>query len=295
VLRYRLITGPLLIAFMVGLVWLDERLGASGNGGETGQGWPRGILLLALGLVVAPLIARETTRMLASVGVAVREWLAMASATVAFVAVALLPKASSPALATGLLATLFVVVLIGGLLVFSAGHNVKGVLASAGGLLLATVYGGVLLAFWPLIRNDHSAWVLVGAVLLTKSCDIGAYFTGMAIGRHRLIEWLSPKKTWEGLVGGVATSTAVGAGLAALSSHLPVAADHLPIWVGAVGGVMAGLIGQIGDLAESLFKRDAGMKDSGRILPGMGGVLDVLDSLLLSGPALYWLLWAVSG
>ncbi|MBL9119879.1 MAG: phosphatidate cytidylyltransferase [Phycisphaerae bacterium] len=294
-LRYRLITGPLLIAFMVGLVWLDERLGASGNGGETGQGWPRGILLLALGLVVAPLIARETTRMLASVGVAVREWLAMASATVAFVAVALLPKASSPALATGLLATLFVVVLIGGLLVFSAGHNVKGVLASAGGLLLATVYGGVLLAFWPLIRNDHSAWVLVGAVLLTKSCDIGAYFTGMAIGRHRLIEWLSPKKTWEGLVGGVATSTAVGAGLAALSSHLPVAADHLPIWVGAVGGVMAGLIGQIGDLAESLFKRDAGMKDSGRILPGMGGVLDVLDSLLLSGPALYWLLWAVSG
>ena len=294
-LRYRLITGPLLIAFMVGLVWLDERLGANGNGGETGQGWPRGILILALGLVVAPLIARETTRMLASVGVAVREWLAMASATLAFLAVALLPKAPSPALATGLLATLFVVVLIGGLLVFSRGHNVKGVLAAAGGLLLATVYGGVLLAFWPLIRNDHSAWVLVGAVLLTKSCDIGAYFTGMAIGRHRLIEWLSPKKTWEGLVGGVATSTAVGAGLAALSSHLPEAADHLPIWVGAVGGVMAGLIGQVGDLAESLFKRDAGMKDSGRILPGMGGVLDVLDSLLLSGPALFWLLWAVSG
>lgn len=294
-LRYRLITGPLLIAFIVGLVWLDERLGTSAPGAASDQGWPRGMLILALGIVVAPLIARETTRMLASVGVAVREWLGMASATAAFLAVALLPRASSPALATGLLATLFVVVLVGGLLVFSRGHNVKGVLAAAGGLLLATVYGGVLLAFWPLIRNDHSAWVLVGAVLLTKSCDTGAYFTGMAIGRHRLIEWLSPKKTWEGLVGGVATSTAVGAGLAALSSRLPEASDHIPIWVGAVGGVIAGLIGQFGDLAESLFKRDAGMKDSGRILPGMGGVLDVLDSLLLAGPALYWLLWAVSG
>lgn len=286
VLLHRLITGPLLIALIVALVWLDELL--------TRGAW-RGAFILAFGLVVAPLIARETTRMLASVGIAVREWLGMAAAVAGFAAVSLAARTATAELATALVASLFVAVLGAGLFTFSRGHNVKGVLAATAGLLLATVYGGVLLAFWPLIRIDHSAWVLVGAVLTTKSCDIGAYFTGMTIGRHRMIEWLSPKKTWEGLAGGVATATVVGSLLAVASSSLPSANDHIPIWAGALGGVLAGVVGQLGDLAESLFKRDAGMKDSGRLLPGMGGALDVLDSLLLTGPVFHWLLRLVTG
>jgi phosphatidate cytidylyltransferase len=112
----------------------------------------------------------------------------------------------------------------------------------------------------------------------------------MAIGRHKMITWLSPKKSWEGLAGGVVTATLVGAGLAHLSGSLLDAADHIPWWLGAIGGALAGFIGHAGDLAESAFKRDAGLKDSGRTLPGMGGVLDVLDSPLFTGPLVYWLL-----
>jgi phosphatidate cytidylyltransferase len=105
-----------------------------------------------------------------------------------------------------------------------------------------------------------------------------------------MIPWLSPKKSWEGLVGGVATATLVGSGLAALSARCDSPNDQIPIWVGALGGALVALIGQAGDLAESAFKRDSGLKDSGRILPGMGGVLDVLDSPLFTGPVVYWLL-----
>ncbi|MHC4589988.1 MAG: phosphatidate cytidylyltransferase, partial [Planctomycetota bacterium] len=114
------------------------------------------------------------------------------------------------------------------------------------------------------LRRSHSAWIVVGVVVATKACDTGAYFTGRAVGRHKLIPWLSPGKTWEGLIGGVALATAVGLALAAAS--------------------------RLGDLAVSLFKRGAGMKDSSTMLPGLGGVLDVLDSPLMVAPVAYWIL-----
>lgn len=283
-LRYRLITGPILIVAILLVVWLDEWIAATTGGAR------RGVCVFAVGLLIAPLMARETAEMLTRVGVATRAWLAMLAATAAYVGIALLPSVASPAMAVGIAATLFVAILVAGLVTFSNGRNIRGVMAATGGLLVVSVYAGVLLAFWPLIRRDHSAWLLVGAVLTTKSCDIGAYFTGVSIGRHKLIPWLSPKKSWEGLVGGVLTATLVGALLAWCSGGLAANGDHLPIWLGALGGALVGVVGQGGDLAESLFKRDAGVKDSGRILPGMGGVLDVLDSLLLAGPVVYWLL-----
>jgi phosphatidate cytidylyltransferase len=181
--------------------------------------------------------------------------------------------------------------LVVALLRMSKDRDPKGSLALVGGTLLAGVYGGVFLGFWMLVRLEHSPWLLVGAILTTKSCDIGAYFTGMSIGRHKMIPWLSPKKSWEGLLGGVVTATAVGAGLAALSARCDLpAADQIPISIGAIGGALVAIVGQAGDLAESAFKRDSGLKDSGRILPGMGGVLDVLDSPLFTGPVVYWLL-----
>lgn len=179
-------------------------------------------------------------------------------------------------------------ILAAGLIRFSRGHVVKGVSVATAGLLLVAVYAGALIAFWPLLRIERGPWFLLGAVLLVKSSDIGAYAVGMTIGRHQLIPWLSPGKTREGLAGGVVTAAAVGTGLAALT---PVGDSiaAIPLWVGAAAGALAALTGQLGDLAESLLKRDAGVKDSGAILPGMGGILDVVDSLLFAGPALYWL------
>ena len=146
-----------------------------------------------------------------------------------------------------------------------------------------------------MLRFDHSAWILGGAVLTAKSCDIGAYFTGRAIGSRKLIPWLSPGKTWEGLLGGVAIAALVGGLLALASSHLPAESDHLSPLVGTVLGAVLGLLGQAGDLAESLLKRAAGAKDSGRILPGMGGVFDVMDSLLPAGLLLPLVLGSGSG
>lgn len=283
-LRYRLITGPLLIALILGVVWLDEWWQA------THPSCMPGAILFVVSLGVVALTSRETSRILDEVGVPTREWLTMATSMAAFATVALLPVLPSGHAAGAAIGTLLVAVFVASLAVFSRGQNVKGVVAATGGVLFSATYTGVLLAFWLLLRQQHSAWLLVGAILTTKSCDTGAYFTGVSIGRHKLIPWLSPKKTWEGLAGGVATAAIVGGLLALASTRLASPNDHLPWWLGAVGGVVVALVGQFGDLSESLFKRDAGRKDSGRLLPGMGGVLDVLDSPLMAGPAVYWLL-----
>ena len=123
-------------------------------------------------------------------------------------------------------------------------------------------------------------------VAVVKMSDVGAFFTGRSLGRHKLFPRLSPKKTIEGLAGGIVSSVVV---------------SLLFFWLtgGALGSIQFGLIdaialgiilpivGVFGDLFESLLKRAAGMKDSGTLIPGMGGVLDVLDSLLFGAPVLY--------
>ncbi|MBL0177383.1 MAG: phosphatidate cytidylyltransferase [Ignavibacteria bacterium] len=112
-------------------------------------------------------------------------------------------------------------------------------------------------------------------------CDTAAYFGGKAMGRHKLFERVSPKKTWEGAVWGFAG--AVGTMAAAQALALP----FLSVVDALVIGAMVGTIGQIGDLVESLLKRDAGVKDSSALLPGHGGVFDRFDSLIFVSPALF--------
>jgi len=124
---------------------------------------------------------------------------------------------------------------------------------------------------------------LVGVV---KISDVGAYFSGRLLGRHKLYPRLSPKKTWEGLAGGVLASLVVsllfwhftGGALGKLTLDLVDA---------VILGLVLPVVGVLGDLFESLLKRSSGMKDSGTLIPGMGGVLDVLDSLLFGAPVLY--------
>jgi len=120
-------------------------------------------------------------------------------------------------------------------------------------------------------------------ILVTKSGDIGAYFIGTRLGKHRLIARISPKKTVEGAFGGLAVSILVS--LACVSFLESFALINLFIL-----GALLGLLAQIGDLSESLIKRDCEVKDSGRTLPGLGGILDAIDSLLFTAPVFYFYL-----
>jgi phosphatidate cytidylyltransferase len=156
--------------------------------------------------------------------------------------------------------------------------------AELGRWLLVAGWIGAMPACWIALRAQVPWWALAGAVLVVKCNDMGAYFTGMAIGRHRMVPWISPKKTWEGFLGGAAASMATGAWL---GSTLGVGAER-----GLAFGAAASVLGPLGDLAESVLKRQAGAKDSGASIPGMGGAFDVLDSLLPTAPAALWLLGA---
>ena len=150
--------------------------------------------------------------------------------------------------------------------------------------MLSVVYLGVLSGFLLLIGADISVWMIGGVALIVKCCDIGAYFTGRAIGRHKLIPWLSPGKTVEGLIGGILASM-----IAAIILNAALGSPLDWWWVLIMGGILA-VVGQAGDLTMSLFKRGAGLKDSSTLLPGLGGVMDVIDSLLLAAPVAWWML-----
>jgi phosphatidate cytidylyltransferase len=124
-------------------------------------------------------------------------------------------------------------------------------------------------------------------IAVTKFSDMGAYLTGSVIGRHPLIPHISPKKTWEGFFGALAFSLLASLGLFKL---MP---GHLSAlnWTHAIVlGLLLGVAAVIGDLAESIVKRSTGVKDSGGLLPGIGGALDLIDSLLFTAPLLYFYL-----
>jgi phosphatidate cytidylyltransferase len=146
-------------------------------------------------------------------------------------------------------------------------------------------YLGLLPSFLAQLRwlpDGHGLAALSLAIFVPKSCDIGAYFTGRLLGRHPMSPVLSPKKTWEGLAGGLVLATLVAV---ALNRYTPVLAGDLA----AVGfGLTVGGAGVLGDLAESLIKRDCRQKDASLVVPGFGGVLDVIDAVLFAAPVAYW-------
>jgi len=128
-------------------------------------------------------------------------------------------------------------------------------------------------------------WVMY-LVVVTKFTDIGAYLVGSSIGRHKMIPRISPKKTWEGTVGGLLFAVG-GSFLCLWVMPDKLKADGMTVPHVVVLGLLLGSAAVIGDLAESLVKREAGVKDSSTILPGHGGCLDMVDSLLFTAPLLY--------
>ncbi|MBR5131974.1 MAG: phosphatidate cytidylyltransferase [Alistipes sp.] len=119
-------------------------------------------------------------------------------------------------------------------------------------------------------------WVFLFYLLLVWGNDVFAYLVGVTMGKHRMCERLSPKKSWEGFVGGVMGSAAVGAIAASILG------GSYGVWIGLA--IVVALSSVVGDLIESMFKRDAGVKDSGAIMPGHGGILDRFDALIISAP-----------
>ncbi|MDQ3621662.1 MAG: phosphatidate cytidylyltransferase, partial [Verrucomicrobiota bacterium] len=129
-------------------------------------------------------------------------------------------------------------------------------------------------------------------ITVTKFSDMGAYVTGSLFGKHLLIPHISPKKTWEGLFGALAFSVAGGCGLLAL---LPGQLSYLKQSDAVILGLVLGIAAIIGDLAESIIKRNCEVKDSGNLLPGIGGALDLIDSILFTAPLLFFYLRFVVG
>ena len=124
-------------------------------------------------------------------------------------------------------------------------------------------------------------------IAITKFSDMGAYLTGSLIGRHPLVPHISPKKTWEGFFGALAFSLLASVGLFKL---MPSQLSVLTLAHSIVLGLLLGFAAVIGDLAESIIKRSTGTKDSGNMLPGIGGALDLVDSLLFTAPLLFFYL-----
>jgi phosphatidate cytidylyltransferase len=154
------------------------------------------------------------------------------------------------------------------------------------------LYIGWLLSYLVALRglDDGRNWLLL-ALFATFGSDTAAFFVGRALGRHRLAPQISPGKTWEGFIGGI-----LGAIVISLLFTL-IPALRLPIGYGRaiILGVLISIMGQLGDLVESLLKRNMGVKDSGRLMPGHGGVLDRMDSVVFTGIVVYYyVIWVVA-
>ena len=163
---------------------------------------------------------------------------------------------------------------------------------TAGILAISTTLFGLMYVPWLLnfiqkinfFPKVEGHFYLLYFVLITKFSDTGAYAVGSLIGRHKMIPRISPGKTWEGFGGAIAASTLASL----LFVHFLNDHMHGMTWYHAIIlGVILSIGAVVGDLIESIFKREAGVKDSGRFFPGIGGILDLLDSLLFNAPIMY--------
>ena len=162
--------------------------------------------------------------------------------------------------------------------------------------LFGLVYVGLLLEYvtrivTPLpadtITPDGRLLIALWLIVVAKFCDMGALLSGLAFGRHKMSPLISPKKTWEGAVGGVLFSMATGAVFAHMARHhFP---PHMTPLVAALCAAPIAVLGIVADLVESAIKRRADRKDSGATIPGIGGMFDLSDSILLAAPVGYFL------
>ncbi len=279
-LRYRLLFGILMTAFFTAVVifdgWLDGSLTASTADDKPIQGTVLCILIALLSvpaqLELSKLSAVKNLKMFIPVSII---------ASILFATyrywqqeywhqlVVIRPETY--------LIFLSVFVMLSLLLYQYISYGTSGVLANCGANYFSILYLGLLSSFFVAMRLDFGLWALLMFVFVVKSADIGAYAIGTSFGKHKFSPKISPSKSWEGMAGAVGTAVIVAIGFA-------VSCDIMVWWLAAIFGLCFAFIGQIGDLVESMMKRDAEQKDSSNNVPGFGGILDVIDSLLVAAP-----------
>ena len=168
-----------------------------------------------------------------------------------------------------------------------SGRDTNGAMVDVALTFTGVVYVAWLASYIVLVRAWNAGGVdgrdlIFFLFLVTWATDIGAYYIGSRLGRHKLYPKISPKKSVEGAVGGFVFSVGMAVTCKYWFYH------NLPLHDAVTLGVILGIVGQMGDLAESMIKRSARVKDSGGIFPGHGGILDRVDSMLLNAPALYY-------
>lgn len=282
-LIWRLILGFSLAAVLIGLAWLDVRSAVPG------------VWLMPVLLVFTAAGADELARLLsAAEAPGNRFWLIVgAVATTAVAWAAWLCPVLTPADA-GLLTLATMGLAMAGAMIAEMiryrqpGQTSRRLAATGMGL----VYLGLPAALLVHLRMQFGMSAVLTMLAAVKLGDVGAYTVGRLIGRRKLVPKISPGKTIEGAVGHLAFA-AGGAYLCLTALPAQFASWELtpaPAGKALLVGLVLGVAGMLGDLAESLLKRDAGLKDSSRWLPGFGGVLDMIDSLLLAAP-IAWLCW----
>ncbi|HUG66739.1 MAG TPA: phosphatidate cytidylyltransferase [Pirellulaceae bacterium] len=296
-LRWRLIFAAIIIAPLVGLVVADFHY----NFGAPG------ILLMPVGLAAGLLAAGEILEMLKGKGHDPVAWpvylgitliLAAACAPlgwqlagVEYPADCPLGKLGWPLVAAALAIGL---VFVGEMMRYK---EPGGVIVNVALGVFTTLYIGLLLTFVAELRffgsNERGMAALVSLLFVTKLSDTGAYFCGKSFGRHKLAPRLSPGKTIEGAIGGIVTACLASWVFFQFIAPriLGAGAPPSPLWGVLLYGAIIAVAGMLGDLSESLLKRDMQRKDSSSWLPGLGGVLDILDSILAAAPPAF-VCWA---
>lgn len=295
-LRNRLTFGPMMLGSLFLLLWLDHVI----QRWTVSDPFPRGVAgvgLLGMLWMILPLATYELSALFTAEKVRPYRFIAAAGCFMLILHAWATQFPKFQVIAASSLAFIVVFVMLLAALCRAAGQHTQEAITRMAGTVLATLYLGGLAWFLMALRvksTGHfhgSTFIILTILVVVKFTDIGAYFGGRALGRNKLILWLSPGKTWEGLACGMIVAGCVGMACAPfINVHEGLDTGYsLPWWKGFVFGFLIGGIGQLGDLLESLMKRDAEVKDSSSLIPGFGGVLDVIDSPVFAAPFAYLL------
>jgi phosphatidate cytidylyltransferase len=269
----RVIGAPLLVAALCGIIYWN-------HAGKTGT--PLRILLLVVGAVSL----YEVYAMCAVKGIATASWVGIAALAVSFLPPTL-PNVGLGPLETSSLTwipRLFPIYLLLKLVFRYGRFTPEGAALSYFGFVYINLLSYALTA--PAPFENHSYWLLF-LLAAGKGSDMAAFVAGKSIGKRPMTPVISPNKTWEGGIAGGIVGTALGM-VVLLATPLKGAFGRFPVAALLFFSLMVTIVSQVGDLVKSAFKRWAGVKDSGRILPEFGGMLDMVDSFILSAPVAWY-------